>query len=243
MEVASGIYQIRLPIQNNPMGNLNAYLLKDTNGYVMIDSGWPTEITHHLGLAGKIREMVGTKIIMHELESPSISPIRWEMDEVVWNWLIINDLPDTHIAELRKRTWGQGYDFVWRVDPDEMVHGGEKLTIGHTEFEILLTPGHSVGHLCLYDVKGKVLIAGDHVLPVITPNISLWPRSGANPLRAYLNSMNNIKNLDVKIVLPGHQEVFTDFRGRVKDIIKHHKDRINELMTVLGNQEKTAHKI
>ena len=38
---------------------------------------------------------------------------------------------------------------------------GDKLTFGESELEILFTPGHSPGHICLLNKKGKFIIAGD----------------------------------------------------------------------------------
>jgi glyoxylase-like metal-dependent hydrolase (beta-lactamase superfamily II) len=44
MEVSPGIHQLKVPIPNNPLGFLNAYLVKTSDGSLLIDTGWNTEI-------------------------------------------------------------------------------------------------------------------------------------------------------------------------------------------------------
>jgi glyoxylase-like metal-dependent hydrolase (beta-lactamase superfamily II) len=270
MEIVPGITQLKIPIPNNPLGNLNAYLLKAKDGYMMVDVGWPTQetldifieklaeinlkpqdiktifITHahpdHLGLAGKLRELYGIKIMMHYSEAPSAAPDRWEVDDHIWKWLLLNGMPELDIDILKQRQWDQNR-FTWRVEPDVLLKGDEKIELEDSHVEVLFTPGHSRGHLCLYDPKKKVLFAGDHMLPVITPSINFYPRSAANPLGSFIDSLRKIQSLDVDIVLPAHQDIFYNFQGRLSELIKHHEDRASELLVAMGQASKTAYQI
>ena len=52
----------------------------------------------------------------------------------------------------------------------------------------------------------KMLFSGDHILPEISPNISLWTEA-ENPLESYLASLDKLIPLEVKIVLPGHKHM------------------------------------
>ena len=270
MEIMQGVYRLQLPIPNNPLGYLNVYLLKGDDGYIMFDTGWPTEetlgllieklgeiklsiqdislivISHghpdHLGLAGTIRELYGTQIMMHELEALSTHPDRWYMDDVIWNWLLDNGMPDDAVSVLSQRKWGE-HEYTWRIEPDIMVKGGEVIPLGSSFLEVIWTPGHSRGHICLYEPQRKILLSGDHVLPVITPNISFYPRSAVNPLGNYINSLKRIATFEVDMVLPGHQNIFTNLSERAGQIISHHEQRSEELLQVLTSGKKTAHDI
>ena len=270
MEIVPGITQLKIPIPNNPLGNLNAYLIKAKDGYIIVDVGWPTQetldifierlaevglkpqdinaifVTHahpdHLGLAGKLRELYGIKIMMHYSEAPSAAPDRWEVDDHIWKWLLLNGMPESDVDILKQRQWDQNR-FTWRVEPDVLLKGDERLELESSHVEVLFTPGHSRGHLCLYDPDRKVLFAGDHVLPVITPSINFYPRSAANPLGSYIDSLKKIQPLDVNIVLPAHQEIFYNFQERLAELIKHHEDRAGELLVAMGPASKTAYEI
>ncbi|MBT3363694.1 MAG: MBL fold metallo-hydrolase [Chloroflexi bacterium] len=270
MEIVPGITQLKIPIPNNPLGNLNAYLLKGKDGYIMVDVGWPTQktldiliaklaeinlvpqdiksifITHahpdHMGLADKFRELYGAKLMLHQSEAPSAAPDRWQVDDLIWKWLLLNGMPESDVDILKQRQWGQ-HQFTWRVEPDILLKGDERIELESSYLDVLFTPGHSRGHLCLYDPKNKVLIAGDHMLPIITPSISLYPRSAANPLGSYLNSLRSIRNLDVDVVLPSHQNVYHNFNERLDQLIRHHEVRASELIEAMGSASKTAYQI
>ena len=80
-------------------------------------------------------------------------------------------------------------------------------------------------------------------MPTITPNISRHPQSIENPLGSYLDSLNEIKQLDVKIVLPGHDEPFTGLVPRIEEIIRHHIERNREILAAIDGEAKTAYQI
>ena len=99
------------------------------------------------------------------------------------------------------------------------------------------------GHICLYDSARKILFSGDHVLPVITPSVGLQTESGANPLGDFLNSQRLVRDLDARLVLPGHEQTFTNLRERVDEIIVHHQHRNAEIMSTLDGGARTAYEI
>jgi glyoxylase-like metal-dependent hydrolase (beta-lactamase superfamily II) len=127
--------------------------------------------------------------------------------------------------------------------PDVTLHGGETITTGMFSFRVLWTPGHSSGHICLYEPDKKILISGDHILPTITPNVSMHTQSMENPLGRYLDSLNDIKQLDIELVLPGHEKPFTQLRRRIDEIIQHHEQRNEEILETIKGEPRTASRI
>jgi len=113
-----------------------------------------------------------------------------------------------------------------------ILKGGDTISIGDYHFTCLETPGHTDGHLCLYDSDKKLLMSGDHILQDITPNISMWSRVG-NPLKDFINSLDMIYGLEVDLVLPGHRRVFNDCKGRIEELKLHHQTRAQEVLTIL----------
>jgi glyoxylase-like metal-dependent hydrolase (beta-lactamase superfamily II) len=243
------------------------------NGYLLIDTGWNTEeafdslkgqlaeigvnfkdisqivITHahpdHYGLAGKLKHLCPAQVYLHELERDLIKSRYIDMNELLQQTaqlLQVNGAPKDELAKLQTASLPM-LKFVTPVLPDVTLNGGETITTGHFSFKVLWAPGHSPGQICLYEPKQKILFSGDHILPTITPHIGLHPQSGDNPLGDYLNSLNTLKQLEVRLVLPGHEHPFNNFKSRIEELIQHHKRRNSEILKTLKAKPKTAYKI
>jgi len=270
IEVTPGIYRMPLPLPVSNLSHINTYLVKGNNGYLLVDTGWNTEeafaslkkqlgeigingreisrivVTHthpdHYGMAGKLKELYGATLYFHHLEKDVIESRYIAMDELlqeISQWLKGNGVPPDRLAELQQASLPM-LKFVTPTMPDTTLYGGETITCGDFNFNILPTPGHAPGHICLYEPAKKILLSGDHILPTITPHVGMHPQSGSNPLGDYLDSINNLKRLDVDLVLPGHEQPFTGFQERIEGITLHHRLRNAEIMAALGYDSRTA---
>ena len=57
-------------------------------------------------------------------------------------------------------------------DVTHPVEHGDVLELANREWFVVHTPGHTSDHFCLHDPDTGLFLAGDHVLPTITPHIS-----------------------------------------------------------------------
>ena len=76
-----------------------------------------------------------------------------------------------------------------------------------TSFQVRLDrPGHTSGHICLWDEQRKTILTGDHVLDPDLPERQLEPtcEGQGNPLGEYLQSLRKVAELDADLVLPAH---------------------------------------
>ncbi len=110
----------------------------------------------------------------------------------------------------------------------------QPLRLGDSAWQVIDAPGHADGQICLFDARAQILLAADQVLPKITPNVSVWPESEPNPLRAYLASLPQIAELPALLVLPGHREPFSNLRERCGEIIQHHAERLAFMQRLAG---------
>jgi glyoxylase-like metal-dependent hydrolase (beta-lactamase superfamily II) len=252
---------------------VNAYVIRGKDGYLLVDTGWNTEesfealtkgmaeigadvksiiqiiVTHvhpdHYGMAGHIKKISGASLAMHHIEKDFIES-RYVSMEALLNQidelLGANGVPAVTIKSLSNATVGLER-YVVPASPDILLHDDETVTTGLFSFKVLWTPGHSSGHICLYEPEEKIFLSGDHILPAITPNVSVHPQSIENPLGRYFDSLNQLKKLEVERALPGHEEPFTDFRERIETILKHHEDRNGEILAALGDKAKTSYQI
>lgn len=112
------------------------------------------------------------------------------------------------------------------------VEHGEVLEIGGREWFVLHTPGHTEDHICLHDPDSGVFLAGDHVLPTITPHISGLGQ-GKDPLRSFFYSLDRVGEIHgVKKVLPAHGHPFQDLHARTEAIKRHHYERLDKVKEI-----------
>ncbi|MFC1664346.1 MBL fold metallo-hydrolase [Pseudomonadota bacterium] len=112
------------------------------------------------------------------------------------------------------------------------IREGDVLTIGKYRWRVIVGLGHAPEHACLYSDELKVLIAGDQILPKITPNVAQNVyEPEANPLGMYLDSLRKFDTLpDDTLVLPSHGLPFRGLHGRTNYLKDHHIERCDEIV-------------
>lgn len=157
---------------------------------------------------------------------------------------ITNGMPKKFMDELAKNHPALTYSPIYREisnSPVTLKNGGE-FTVEDYRFKVIWTPGHSPGHICLYEPKVGLLISGDHLLPTITPNI--FPLTeDLNPLKDYLKSLEKVEKLKVNIVFPAHENIFMSFKDRISQLRRHHKQRSEEILRKLSHKKLSAYEL
>lgn len=137
------------------------------------------------------------------------------------------ELPPERRAEIEKNL-ADAIRWFRVPRPSIRVADEDRVVLAGREWFGLYTPGHTNDHLCLFDPTEGVLLAGDHVLPTITPHISGMIEG--DPLARYVESLDRIASFTgVRLVLPAHGQPFTDLAGRVDEIKAHHDERLERL--------------
>ena len=96
---------------------------------------------------------------------------------------------------LEAQVFARGDDEIVKLyeRPDDWLYEGMVLNAGGRKLNVVSTPGHTRGHVVFHDQNSRLLFAGDHVLPHITPSIALEADRPALPLRDYLESLKKVK--------------------------------------------------
>lgn len=217
-------------------------------------------VTHyhpdHVGLAGWWQRQSDAPVFMTPLEARSVGEIwtdgAWTGRELA---LLFQDhgMPEPLAQAVAERAEGtqqmtQPLPEITALErlaiPEgaEYVIPDEPLLIAGRPFQPLVLPGHADEHLCLYEPATGVLFAADHVLPRISPNISVLSHTQPDPLGRYLRSFVALESLAVEIVLPGHGPPLTNLRERLDQLRAHHGERLEEVIVAIGSGS-TAYQI
>jgi glyoxylase-like metal-dependent hydrolase (beta-lactamase superfamily II) len=114
---------------------------------------------------------------------------------------------------------------------DTVIADHETIRFGQRDWRVIVAGGHAPEHASFYDPVGRVLIAGDQILPRITPFVGVGFREpDADPLRLYLESLALFDTLPADtLVLPGHGLPFYGLPTRLDELRKHHDKRLDQV--------------
>lgn len=261
-QVAPNLYRIPVPLPGNPLKNLNTYLIRGDRN-LLVDTGFRQEecrtalkagleelgvdmattdifLTHlHSDHSGLAPELLGptSRLFIGDVDRQRM-PGQIPPNGVHWGYfdklMAAHGFPAALLQELTHTNPARALAPL-PCDRYEGVFDGDAFDYGGYHFQALDTPGHTPGHMVLWEERNGILLLGDHVLFDITPNITAWA-GYANPLGGYLRSLERVRSLPVKLPLPAHRTVQTSFSERVDALMAHHQRRCQEILTLLTRE-------
>jgi glyoxylase-like metal-dependent hydrolase (beta-lactamase superfamily II) len=250
VQLEDGIRRLTLPLPTGPK-HVHCYLAGGTlfdTGLGLADAPWSAveaeriAITHfhpdHVGGAEAAARATGATVFQGGLDYAQCERV-WGSDdwpERIASWFVRHGAP----AAVAEDLIAQGHAFApfirYAVEPDLLYEGSEV-----DGWQVLELPGHADGHLGF--LRDGVLIAGDHLLQRISPAVGLYPESRPDPLGDYLASLARTIELAPRIVYPGHGEPILDAGVRARELIEHHRRRLDETAEALGDEPRSAYEI
>jgi glyoxylase-like metal-dependent hydrolase (beta-lactamase superfamily II) len=266
-EVADSVFELRLPIPFED-GLVNVFLFVDGDEVDLLDCGMNSDesvdlikqalagvgakrlrklvVTHihpdHYGAAGSLAGEGLADLYIHRLEVPLVHPRYVELEQLVKEvrtYLLVNGVPADD-AEVLSNSQRALSTLVKTAEASVQLDGAESLQMGRRLVRVEWTPGHSPGHICLYDQEAKVLFAGDHMLPDLSPNIGLHPQSTPDPLHEYLEGLRRLAAYDPELILPSHGRPFTNAPARVSVLEAHHVRRLEQVVGIVGRGKQSG---
>ncbi|GAB4250550.1 MULTISPECIES: MBL fold metallo-hydrolase [Deferrisoma] len=163
----------------------------------------------HAGLARRVRDAAGCPVLAHPVDHGRLrdEPGVWEgivgfLDEVCRR----AGVPGDYRRELRE-SMGRLRTHAEPLDAVDPLDEGMVLETTAGRWEVLHTPGHARGALCLWDPETRTLVSGDTLIPHISSNAVAEPGRGVfrdRTLIRYIATLKRIRELGCERVLPGH---------------------------------------
>ncbi len=261
-ELPGGIRRLTFSL---PMGirHVHCYLLPGADGWTLVDTGlgltdaearWKPVlaeldapvvrilVTHfhpdHAGGGEDAQALTGARVLQGADDYRQCERV-WGNDD--WSarladYLRENGLPEPLAEELRDESQSFAPFVRFARDP-ELLREGDAVD----GWRVLELPGHSDGHICL--LRDGVLVAGDHLLGEITPTVGLYPESRPDPLGDYQQSLERTIELAPRTALAGHGETISDPVSRARELIEHHRRRLDETAAALGPEPRSGYDV
>lgn len=266
-EPLPGLHRITLPLPFE-LREVNLYALAlAEGGWMLIDSGFRNELswdllnqsldalglrwrdlrvlllTHmhpdHMGQARPVLEASGAELWMHAQEEEHLNSFDDQGRPPWFPALLRSAGTPPPLREHVNGAFGGIREITRTLHAHRTLEAGERIATVADDFEVVFTPGHSPGHICLFGHRTGTLISGDHLLERITPNIGWLPQT--DTLAQYLTSLNLVEPYDVRLILPGHGPGFTAHRAWIRKTHAHHEERCAAIGAACAAGAQTAH--
>jgi glyoxylase-like metal-dependent hydrolase (beta-lactamase superfamily II) len=263
IEVAEGIRRLTFPL---PFGidHVHCYLVRQSDGsYMLVDAGlglpgaearWarvlaglegPLErvvITHfhpdHVGDSGPVATLASAPVFQGRADYEQCRRTWGEerSPESYAQHALAHGLPLAEVEELRRDSDGIASLVHAAPDPEPLEPGAAL-----DGWQVLHLPGHADGHLAL--LRDGILLAGDAILARISPAIGFYPDGRPDPLGDYIGTLERIVELAPVVALAGHHEPIVDPAGRARELIEHHRERLDATRAALTDEPRSGYEV
>ncbi len=242
--------RLTLPLPTGPR-HVHCYVIDRTlfdTGLGLGDAPWHAvdvdriAITHfhpdHVGGAAAAAAATGATVHQGALDYAQCERVWGSRDwpERIAEWFRRHGVPP-HVTDDLIESGHAFAAFVQFEHDPELLYEGSRLA----GWDVIELPGHADGHLGF--LRDGVLVGGDHLLARISPAIGLYPESRPDPLGDYLASLERTVELAPRVVYPGHGEPIHDARARARELIAHHRDRLDQTQRALNGRGQTPYEV
>ncbi|MGV9711055.1 MBL fold metallo-hydrolase [Gordonia sp. NPDC003424] len=271
-QVSDTVFRIVLPIPLTDLRNVNCYAIVGEAGITLIDPGWRDEtsevvLVEALSALGASPADVEQIFVTHAHWDHYTRAIDWQQRHGIPVHLGVEehhtidafDLADgAHPEQARLLRRCGATDLADAVDtleledferdqpfgpPVHWVNDDATFTCGNQTLRAHWTPGHTRGHVVYELTDTSLLFTGDHLLPRITPSLGFERAPEVSPLTSYLNSLGTFANQSGLRMLPAHGDVTQMADARARELLGHHRDRLEEIRGIVVAGNRTAYDV
>ncbi len=200
----------------------------------------------HFGMAGDLAGRSGASVWTHPWNIAEVGPFDGERERRVDFYRVLLQqaaVPTemTHAVDWVTRGMTA---FARPVAVTDSVNEGDSLVLAGRTWQVLHTPGHARGLICLYEPASRTLISSDHLLAEISSNPVVEPplpgqTERPRSLALYQDSLRRIAALPIDRALPGHGPRIDDVPGLVERRLAFHRQRMARILDTLDEGATT----
>jgi glyoxylase-like metal-dependent hydrolase (beta-lactamase superfamily II) len=263
-KISPNIFKIVVPLPMEAVSSMNSYVIIDPDRNLIVDPGMAHTLCHD-AMKAAVKELgldlrrTDFFITHHHIDHFGLVPQLMVKESIIYinhtEAALIHEIASgeaatdlTHLFEVLGFVEEDLTNVVSFMMGDEYrtkaprsfghVGEGDKIKKGGYCLNCVVAPGHSMAHTCLYEPDHKIMFSGDAISPVI-PFVS----DRGNPLGDHLKSLNQLYEMDIDLVLPGHGSSFRDFRERIDTLKTHHEKRLETVLEALTDVGQNAYHI
>lgn len=254
-EVYPQIFLNEIPLPKNPLKALNSYIIRSESQSLIIDTGFNLQVCRNAFMDG-IKELdislSNTKLLlthMHPDHSGLAPDLIKEGAKAFIGKVdgeILNNIgkPNEQYSDSKKLFDLEEQDlntrYIGKIEPIDYIplNEGDEIEVGNYLFEVIDIPGHTPGHIGLYERKHQLFFCGDHILDRISPNITVWGLD-QDILATYLNSLEKVSKINIDYLFTGHRDIIRNHEERIDQIYQHHINRLKEIIQIIQQGRKS----
>jgi glyoxylase-like metal-dependent hydrolase (beta-lactamase superfamily II) len=197
----------------------------------------------HVGLAGRIAEISGAEVFVHQWDTvqwasgPGEPFIGKRLDFRAF--FVEAGVPADDIDELIDLILTRYKRMCSPISTESKMEGGTVFEFDEFNLQVIHTPGHSPGSVSLFNESDGAVYTGDSLVPelISNPTIEKTGSGEHKSLVSHQATLERMKSLGAKMVMPGHGTPFEDLETRIQRLQGTHKKRSKQILGILEQSE------
>ncbi len=266
-----GIFRLTTPLPFRPRSVNAYLVALDGGGWMLVDGGMDSDeawlalsagvdacaswrelklhvVTHmhldHIGLAERVRDASSVPLAMGELDADRAGHASREPEEEGEfrdAMLRSNGAPEEVVTALANQSISTRPSATNLLPPTFLFPSAAATVGAAPEWEAVWTPGHTAGHISLFRSRDRTLIAGDAVIPRVSPTIGV-NRQRSDPVGDFLATLDRLEGLSPRVILGGHGETMFE-TGRIDELRREVRAEALRVRNLLSAEPATAWKL
>jgi len=194
----------------------------------------------HFGLARDLVDASGAEVWTHPWNIGAVGEFESDRDRRIsfYAGLLIEAAVPSGVMRSVGTITGGMKAYSRPVAVTETLDEGSILRLAGRDWQVLHTPGHASGLICLYEPGSGTLLSSDHLLAGISSNPVVEPPPPGEierprSLVLYRQSLRRVAAMDISIALPSHGPAIHDVAGLVAKRMAFHERRLERVMDAL----------